>query len=124
MLKKMYKEAREECQRLMEENERLKNDKLFFEKWNDEFSIKCQSLVDENRYLKQRLKELRHKSWFPVYEENLKLTEENKNLDETCKEVIVEYEKLEKEVEQYKNVLKSVEQFIGQYSKEKKVDVH
>jgi HD superfamily phosphohydrolase len=81
-------------------------------------------LKDENRYLLQRLKELRHKSWFPVYEENLKLAEQNKNLDETCQEVIKEYEKLEKEIEQYKTVLASVEKFIGQYSKEKKVDVH
>jgi hypothetical protein len=45
-------------------------------------------------------------------------------LDETCKEVIVEYEKLEKEVEQYKTVLASVETFIGQYSKEKKGELH
>jgi hypothetical protein len=36
-----------------------------------------EKLKDENRYLLQRLKELRHKTWFPVYEENLKLTEEN-----------------------------------------------
>jgi FtsZ-binding cell division protein ZapB len=83
-----------------------------------------EKLKDENRYLLQRLKELRHKTWFPVYEENLKLSEENKNLDETCQEVIAEYEKLEKEIEQYKTVLASVEKFIGQYSKEKKVDVH
>jgi Asp-tRNA(Asn)/Glu-tRNA(Gln) amidotransferase B subunit len=84
--------------------------------------LEYQVLLDENRYLKQRLKEMRHKSWFPVYEENLKLAEENKNLDETCQEVIAEYAKLEKEVEQYKTVLASVETFIGQYSKEKKGD--
>jgi hypothetical protein len=47
------------------------------------------------------VKEYRHKTWFPVYEENLKL---------------------QQELEQYKTVLASVETFIGQYSKEKKGD--
>jgi hypothetical protein len=60
-----------------------------------------QVLLDENRYLKQKVKEYRHKTWFPVYEENLKL---------------------QQELEQYKTVLSSVETFIGQYSKEKKGD--
>jgi regulator of replication initiation timing len=60
-----------------------------------------QALLDENRYLKQKVKEYRHKTWFPVYEENLKL---------------------QQELDQYKTVLASVETFIGQYSKEKKGD--
>jgi cell shape-determining protein MreC len=90
----------------------------------NECLLEYQVLLDENRYLKQRLKEMRHKSWFEVFEENLKLAEENKNLDETCKEIIVEYEELQKELEQYKTVLSSVEKFIGQYSKEKKGELH
>jgi hypothetical protein len=63
--------------------------------------VEHQTLLNENRYLKQKVKEYRHKTWFPVYEENLKL---------------------QQELEQYKTVLTSVETFIGQYSKEKKGD--
>jgi chromosome segregation ATPase len=102
---------------VIKENEKLGNH-------INDLDKEIERLNGENRYLLKRLKELRHKSWFPVYKENLELLEQNKNLDETCQEVIAEYEKLEKELEQYKTVLKSVEQFIGQYSKEKKVDVH
>jgi regulator of replication initiation timing len=114
---------------LEEENEKFKNmfnllsNKILeLEKEISSYILDYQVLLDENRYLKQRNKELRQKSWFKVFEENLKLSEENKNLDETCQEVIAEYAKLEKEVEQYKSVLSSVETFIGQYSKEKKGD--
>ena len=39
----------------------------------DKCLVDHQSLLDENRYLKQKVKEYRHKTWFPVYEENLKL---------------------------------------------------
>jgi regulator of replication initiation timing len=67
----------------------------------DKCLVDHQMLLDENRYLKQKVKEYRHKTWFPVYEENLKL---------------------QQEIEQYKTVLASVETFIGQYSKEKKGD--
>jgi prefoldin subunit 5 len=102
---------------LEEENEKLKN--MF-----NILSDKILELEKENNYLAQRNKDLRQKTWFQVFEENLKLAEENKNLDETCKEVISEYAKLEKEIEQYKTVLASVEKFIGQYSKEKKVGLH
>jgi hypothetical protein len=38
------------------------------------------------QFLKQRNKELRQKSWYEVFEENL--NKENKNLDETCQEVL------------------------------------
>jgi hypothetical protein len=104
----MYNSLREENKKLLEENTRLTKrvveeemkqldlvDRLF----SAEF--KFEKLNGENRYLLQRLKELRHKTWFPVYEENLKL---------------------QQELEQYKTVLSSVETFIGQYSKEKKGD--
>jgi hypothetical protein len=48
------------------------------------------------------------------------MEEKNKNLDETCKEVITEYAKLEKEIEQYKAVLESVERFVNRFTGEKK----
>jgi hypothetical protein len=102
------KELKKEIEILKAENARLKNDKLFFEEWNKEFIKDNQELLDkvkslsgENDYLKQKVKEYRHKTWFPVYEENLKL---------------------QQELEQYKTVLTSVETFISQYSKEKKGD--
>jgi chromosome segregation ATPase len=104
----------------MNTKEEMYVDKL--EESNIELKKEIEILKSENRYLVQRLRELRHKSWFPVYKENLELQEQNKNLDETCTEVIAEYAKLEKEIEQYKSVLASVEKFIGQYSKEKKGD--
>jgi L-lactate utilization protein LutC len=85
------------------ENEQLKKANQKLRELVEETSLDHQSLLDENRYLKQKVKEYRHKTWFPVYEENLKL---------------------QQELEQYKTVLSSVETFIGQYSKEKKVDVH
>jgi chromosome segregation ATPase len=104
----MYRELREENSILLEENKKLAHKKSFYlsecQKLRDlveETSLVHQSLLDENRYLKQRLKELRHKTWFPVYEENLKL---------------------QQELDQYKTVLASVESFIGQYSNEKKGD--
>jgi uncharacterized phage infection (PIP) family protein YhgE len=97
----------EEYHKLIEENNKLivlldqlsdRNNGL--EKEINNVLTDHQSLLDENRYLKQKVKEYRHKTWFPVYEENLKL---------------------QQELEQYKTVLSSVETFIGQYSKEKKV---
>jgi FtsZ-binding cell division protein ZapB len=87
---------------------------------NGELRKEIERLDGENRYLLQRLKDFRHKSWFPVFKENLELQEANKNLDETCKEVIAEYEKLEKEFKQYKAVVQSVETFIRRFSDEKR----
>jgi hypothetical protein len=83
------------------ENEQLKKANQKLRELVEETSLDHQALLDENRYLKQKVKEYRHKTWFPVYEENLKL---------------------QQELEQYKTVLSSVETFIGQYSKEKKGD--
>jgi hypothetical protein len=98
----------EENKRLLEENEKLAHKKSFYlsecqklRELVEETALDHQALLDENRYLKQKVKEYRHKTWFPVYEENLKL---------------------QQELEQYKTVLSSVETFIGQYSKEKKGD--
>jgi 16S rRNA C1402 N4-methylase RsmH len=88
------KELKKEIEALKAENERLT-------RTMDVCVVEYQSLLDENRYLKQKVKEYRHKTWFPVYEENLKL---------------------QQELEQYKTALTSVETFIGQYSKEKKGD--
>jgi regulator of replication initiation timing len=102
------------------ENETLKKENEKLEKHKE---IMFQDLVKyekEIQFLKQRNKELRQKSWYEVFEENLKLMEENKNLDETCQEVIKEYAILEKEIEQYKAVLQSVEKFVGRFSNEKR----
>jgi hypothetical protein len=102
------------------ENETLKKENEKLEKHKE---IMFKDLVDyerEIKFLKQRNKELRQKSWFEVFEENLKLSEQNKNLDETCQEVIKEYANLEKEVEQYKVVLQSVEKFVGRFANEKR----
>jgi hypothetical protein len=67
----MCKEAWEECKRLLEENKKLTNDKLWLESWNNDFVKDNQKLLDEiksldgeNRYLKQKVKEYRHKTWF------------------------------------------------------------
>ena len=89
-------------------------------------------LKDENKYLLQRLKEMRHKSWFPIFKENLDLQEEIKGLRnhieyldkqiEKGSYAIVENCDLRKEIEQYKTVLHSVQTFINQYSGEKKGD--
>jgi hypothetical protein len=103
------------------ENETLKKENL--KSWKNHKEIMFKDLVDyekEIKFLKQRNKELRQKSWFEVFKENLELKEENKNLDETCHEVIKEYAILEKEVEQYKAVLQSVEKFVGRFSNEKR----
>jgi hypothetical protein len=88
-------------QKLREENVKLLEENARLTRTMDTCVVEYQALLDENRYLKQKVKEYRHKTWFPVYEENLKL---------------------QQEIEQYKTVLASVESFIGQYSKEKKVD--
>jgi regulator of replication initiation timing len=87
--------------RLEEENERLKNAMNGIFKEAERLQTENYNLKGELSYLKQKVKEYRHKTWFPVYEENLKL---------------------QQELEQYKTVLDSVESFIGQYSKEKKGD--
>jgi predicted nuclease with TOPRIM domain len=86
----------------------------------DKCLVEHQSLLDENRYLKQKVKEYRHKTWFPVYKENLELQEQLKKHSD----LLVENTKLFKENQQYETVLKSVEKFIGQYSKEKREDLH
>jgi hypothetical protein len=57
------------------------------------------NLRSENSYLIQRIKEFRHKTWFPVYKENLELQEELKVA---------------------KAVIESVETFIGRFSNEKR----
>jgi hypothetical protein len=141
MLSKINKGLREENKKLLEENARIKDSRNWYEAWNRDlvnenldlkrvnnlqfldlvkYEKEIKELKDENRYLLQRLKELRHKSWFGVYKENLELQEQNKNLDETCQEVIEEYRKLEKEFEQYKGIVKSIEIFVGRFSNEKR----
>jgi predicted nuclease with TOPRIM domain len=99
MLSKMYNSLREENKMLLEENRRLSHKKSFY---LDE----CQKLIAENvsyekeiQFLKQRNKELRQKSWYEVFEENLKLAEE---------------------IKQYKAVLESVEKFVGRFADEKR----
>jgi predicted nucleic acid-binding Zn-ribbon protein len=103
MLPKMSRGLIEENAKLLEENTRLNNAMSGIFKEAERLQNENYNLKGEISYLKQKVKEYRHKTWFPVYEENLKL---------------------QQELEQYKTVLKSVENFIGQYSKEKKVDVH
>jgi chromosome segregation ATPase len=113
MLTWMYNELRYKYQNEIIENENMK-------KHIQNLDKEIERLNGENRYLLQRLKEMRHKSWFPVYAENLELQEQNKNLDETCQELIEEYAKLEKEFNQYKGVVKSIEIFIGRFADEKR----
>jgi chromosome segregation ATPase len=95
------KELKNKIEILKNENTKLKQENVNHQLWVNEFKNECEKLMGENVYLKQRVKEFRHKTWFPVYEENLKL---------------------QQELEQYKTVLTSVETFIAQYSKEKKGD--
>jgi hypothetical protein len=141
MLSKMCRKLNEENTRLLEENTRLTKRKVILQSEyvnlqirNKEFEIECENLInenrqlkDENRYLLQRLKEMRHKTWFPVYEENLKLQEEIKGLRDHIhyieKEDLKKFHdlvKYEKEVMQYKNVLESIEKFVGRFSNEKR----
>jgi predicted nucleic acid-binding Zn-ribbon protein len=101
MLTKMCRELNEENTRLLEENKRLINAMSGIFNEAERLQTENFNLKSEISYLKQKVKEYRHKTWFPVYEENLKL---------------------QQELEQYKTVLSSVETFIGQYSKEKKGD--
>jgi regulator of replication initiation timing len=54
------------------------------------------SLEEEIKFLKERNRDLRQKTWMQVYEENIQLVEENNHL---------------------KDVLKSVETFISQFAK-------
>lgn len=105
---------KEQNARLIQENERLTKRKELFQSEIVRLKVDVHNLKVENNtklndlevcrkeivYLKQRNKELRQKTWFQVYEENLKLQEE---------------------IKQYQTVLKSVETFINQYSSEKKV---
>jgi hypothetical protein len=93
------KEMLEENKKLLEENARLTKDKIWLENWNNDLVKASQNLLDENRFLKQRNKELRQKSWFEVFEENLKLAEE---------------------IKQYQAVLESIEKFVGRFSNEKR----
>jgi len=74
-----------EYDKLREENENKFNDLVKYEK--------------EIEFLKQRNKDLRQKTWFQVYEENLKLAEE---------------------IKQYQYILQSVETFIGRFQHEKR----
>jgi uncharacterized protein YlxW (UPF0749 family) len=97
----MCRELNEENTRLLEENKRLINAMSGIFNEAERLQTENFNLKSEISYLKQKVKEYRHKTWFPVYEENLKL---------------------QQELEQYKTVLSSVETFIGQYSKEKKGD--
>lgn len=100
------KEKMEEIKKLRSENSRL--DKTCVEFLNECVRLQTESskqrmeisdLKKEIVYLKQRNKELRQKSWFEVFEENLKLAEE---------------------IKQYKAVLESIEKFVGRFSNEKR----
>jgi Iap family predicted aminopeptidase len=113
MLTKMCRKLNEEITTLKIENECLKlwnntfineNKKLDTEnvELKKENETKLKDLVKyekEIQFLKQRNKELRQKSWFEVFEENLKLAEE---------------------IKQYQAVLESVEKFVGRFSNEKR----
>jgi hypothetical protein len=86
-------------QDLMNESLETKKENLEIKRENNS---KIQDLVKyekEIAFLKQRNKELRQKSWYEVFEENLKLAEE---------------------IKQYQAVLESVEKFVGRFSNEKR----
>jgi hypothetical protein len=106
MLTKMYNSLREENKSLLEENRRLTKRKVILQSEYVELRIKNEEMFQdlvkyekEIQFLKQRNKELRQKSWFEVFEENLKLAEE---------------------IKQYQAVLESVEKFVGRFSNEKR----
>ena len=115
-----HKQMKKEVISLEVENAKLKKD--IDNKFNDLVKYEKENMLlkDENKYLLQRLKEMRHKSWFPVYQENLELQEQNKNLDATCNEVIGQLEIVEKELNQYKAVVQSIETFVGRFQDEKR----
>jgi hypothetical protein len=92
-------------EKILEENEKLRN--VF-----DEVSNVNLELRKEVAFLKERNKDLRQKAWFPVYEENLKLNEEL----EKYKFAITENCKLRKEIEIFKEVLISVQEFTKQFT--------
>jgi type II secretory pathway component PulF len=77
----------------------------------------------EIEFLKQRNKELRQKSWFEVYDENLKLIDQVKSLKEQLRQsaeiadnFYINCVELEKENTHLKGVIESVQTFINQFA--------
>jgi cell division protein FtsB len=86
--------------------------------------MEVEHLRSENKFLKERNKDLRQKTWIGVYDENLKLQKQVQKFldlkDQYYQEMIqlsAGYHKLEEENKHLQDVIKSVEAFIGQYSK-------
>jgi uncharacterized protein YcbX len=73
-------------------------------------------LESENEFLKQRNKDLRQKTWYSVYEENLKLKEQLKQTAEIVDKFYLSNVELEKENQQLKGVVESVQTFINQFA--------
>jgi hypothetical protein len=69
-------------------------------------------LRKEIEFLKERNKDLRQKTWYSVYEENLKLNQQI----EKYKYAINENCELRKEIEILKDALKSVQTFTKQFA--------
>jgi phosphopentomutase len=98
---------------------------------NEDLKRRIDFLLEENRFLQQRNKELRQKTYIQVYDENLKLTEENKTLIKTIDQLREELIKVGKIADKYyqtsidlkhqnkclKDVIDSVEAFIQQFTK-------
>jgi predicted metalloprotease with PDZ domain len=99
MLSKINQEIREENTTLFLKVLSLREELKDMNTHVNNLDKEIERLNGENRYLLQRLKEMRHKTWFPVYKENLELQEE---------------------IKQYQAVLESVEKFVGRFSNEKR----
>jgi regulator of replication initiation timing len=87
------KEVMEENNKLKRETESLLESLRDFVEETQKLQMENYNLRGENSFLKQRNKELRQKTWYEVFEENLKLAEE---------------------IKQYQAVLESVEKICGE----------
>jgi hypothetical protein len=82
-----------------------------------------EQLSKELDFLKERNKDLRQKTWYSVYEENLKLNEEIKNLKE-CNQrhfdlrlkYYIETKYLNEENKRLKDAIASVQEFTKQFT--------
>lgn len=79
--------------------------------------LEIDSLQNENKFLRQRVSDFNKKTWFSVYQENLKLSNEIKELNESFNLIDDERFRLFVENRKLMEVIKSVEAFTKQYSK-------
>jgi predicted nuclease with TOPRIM domain len=75
-----------------------------------------QELRNEVAFLRERNKDLRQKTWFPVYDENIKLRKELKDCYESLDGLYQDFDELAKDNSRLKEVLRSVETFVKQFT--------